>query len=224
MKNTVAERQSRTADREMRGPLSGRMRDPLTGDVSRLDEGCRLIGTLRLIEKRHGAEAMPDDPHWSLLKLNAQKQNGYMSLLQEHAPGIESYYPKYEKLTRPHGSRRPVRVGCPVFPGYIFLRLGDQDMHVAVSLPVRATWVKFGGKVESIPGFVISRLRALESAGELVKEVKYVNPYYPGAAVRVHLEVEDIAAVIVKLVRGNRVIVDTKMCRVTVPIHRLRVI
>jgi hypothetical protein len=182
-----------------------------------------LIGTLRLIE-RNGAELMHDGPGWSLLKLNPQKQRGYVDLLKEHLPGVEAYYPRYSRMIRPHGARRPKRVERPVYPGYLFIMVGNGDMHGPVSLPVSARWVKFGGKVESVPGFVVEQLRKLERANELVREVKYVDPYVPGARVRVHLPVQDIHAVIVKLVGGNRVLVDTNLCRVTVPRHRIQIL
>jgi transcription antitermination factor NusG len=161
--------------------------------------------------------------HWSLLRLNPQKQRNYVSLLQEYLPGVESYYPIYSKMSRANGHRRAVKVERPVYPGYIFL-LVQNDMSGPVNLPVSARWVRFGGHVESIPDFVIQRLRYLESHNELVKEVKYVNPYYPGAKVRVVLPVADLAAVIVRLVGRDRAVVDTDLCRVTVPVHRLRVV
>jgi hypothetical protein len=163
-------------------------------------------------------------PHWSLLKVNPQKQEGYVDLLCRHYPGVESYYPKYERVCRPHGHRRPMKVVRPVYPGYLFLKVVDGEMHGPESLPVSARWVRFGGKIEAIPGFVVDRLRKLEMNGELVREVKYVNPYVPGVRVRVHLPVCDITAVIVKLVGWNRAMVDTKLCRVIVPIHTLQVV
>lgn len=194
------------------GPLSS---GGLTGE---------LIRTLRLIEKKHGADVMSNDPHWSLLKTNPQKQNGYVNLLTEHCPDIESYYPVYTRLSRPHGVRRPMKVVRPVYPGYLFLRIVDGEMRKPVSLPVSARWVRFGGKIEAIPGFVIQKLRSLEQAGELVREIKHVNPYVPGTRVMVHHPVQDIRAVVVRLVRGNRVVVDTQLCRVTVPIHTVQVL
>jgi hypothetical protein len=163
-------------------------------------------------------------PHWSLLKLNPMKQRNYVSLLQQHLPEMESYYPVYSKMSRANGHRRAVKVERPVYPGYLFLLVADGNMSGPVSLPVMARWVRFGGHVESIPDFVIQKLRYLESHNELVKEVKYVNPYYPGARVRVHMPVCDLAAVIVKLVGRNRALVDTDLCRVTVHLHRLQVV
>jgi hypothetical protein len=183
------------------------------------------MGTLKLIESRHGAEDMMDDTHhWSLLKVSPQKQNGYVELLKEYCQGIESYFPVYQHVTRPHGVRRPVKVSRPVFPGYLFLKVVDGEMRRPVSLPVAARWVRFGGRIEAIPNFVIQRLQKLELDNQLVREVKYVNPYTPGVRVRVHLPVYDVFGFIVKLVHGNRAVVDTTLCRVIVPIHTLQVV
>jgi hypothetical protein len=164
------------------------------------------------------------DPHWSLLKLNPQKQRGYMELLQEHYPSIESYFPVYSRVVRPHGVRKPREVKKPVYPGYVFLRVSDGDLRGPVALPVSAKWVRFGGRIEAIPSFVIQRLRGLEQANELVREVKYVSPYAPGVRVRVHLPVQDIMGVVVKLVRHNRALVDTPLGRATVQVHALQII
>jgi hypothetical protein len=111
-----------------------------------------------------------------------------------------------------------------VYPGYLFILVADGNMSGPVSLPVSARWVRFGGQVEAVPDYVVMKLRELEKANELVREVKYVNPYYPGARVRVHMPVCDLAAVIVKLVGRNRALVDTDLCRVMVHLHRLQVV
>jgi hypothetical protein len=165
-----------------------------------------------------------DGGHWSLLKVNAQKQRNYVNLLQEYLPGMESYYPVYSKMSRANGHRRAVKVERPVYPGYLFIMVADGNMSGPVSLPVNARWVRFGGVVEAVPDYVVMKLKELERANELVREVKYVNPYYPGAKVRVHLPVADLAAVIVKLVGRDRALVDTEMCRVMVHLHRLQVV
>jgi hypothetical protein len=126
-------------------------------------------------------------------------------------------------MIRPHGVRRAREVVRPVYPGYVFLKIGGWDMRGPVSLPIMAQWVRFGGKVEVVSCRVVEGLRTLEGAGELVKEIKYVNPYHTGVAVRVHLPVCDLAGIIVKLVK-NRAFVDTHLCRVMVPIHTLEVV
>jgi hypothetical protein len=193
-----------------------------------------------LIEKKHGGKIMGEahlvgrvgsGPLWSLLRLSPQKQEGYVDLLHQYLPEVEAYYPVYTKKVRPHGVRRAREVTRPVYPGYLFIlvggrdgnQCGDVDMRGPVSLPVSARWVRFGGHVEAVPDFVIRKLRDMEKAGELVREVRYVDPYIPGTQVRVHTPVQDILAVIVRLVGRNRVLVDTPMCRITVPIHRLQI-
>jgi hypothetical protein len=181
--------------------------------------------TIRLIRDTHdGVKAMDGGASWSLLKLNPQKQVNYVDLLRTYLPGVEAYYPVYSRVCRPHGSRRPVKVERPVYPGYVFVMSINGDLRGPVNLPVRASWVRFGGRVEGIPGFVVEQLRKLELAGELVREMRYVDPYVPGARVTVHLPMQDLQAVIVKLVGRNRAMVDTPLCRVTVPIYRLQIV
>jgi hypothetical protein len=154
-----------------------------------------------------------------------QKQEHFVDLLKEYLPGTEAYYPVYTKMSRPHGQRKAREVQRPVYPGYLFVLIGNGgNMHGPVSLPVRASWVRFGGVVEAVPDFVIQKLRDLEKANELVREVKYVNPYVAGAKVRVHLPVGDLLAVIIRLVGRNRAVVDLPLGRTTVPIHRLQVL
>ena len=161
-------------------------------------------------------------PHWSLLKLNPQKQRGYMELLGEYYPGIESYYPVYKKVIRPHGQRKAKSVTRPVYPGYVFMRVGAEHIRGPTTLPVVARWVRFGGNIECIPDTVIQRLRHLEAANELVREIRYVNPYRPGVRVRVHLPIGDIFAIVVQCC-GNHVLVNSPLCRVKVPRHLLQV-
>jgi hypothetical protein len=120
--------------------------------------------------------------------------------------------------------RRPINVIRPVYPGYLFLKIVDGEVRDPVNLPVSARWVRFGGVIEAIPGYVVERLRKLEQANELVREIEHVNPYVPGVKVRVHLPVCDVFAVVVKLVHGNRAMVDTRLCRVIVPIHTLQIV
>jgi hypothetical protein len=159
------------------------------------------------------------------LRVNPVRQEHYLRLLRQYYPEIEYYFPVYSCYRRPHGYRRAVEVVSPVYPGYLFVRVGEkEDLRGPVGLPVRARWVRFGGKVEVVSGIVVERLRRLEVGNELVREVKNVNPYVSGARVRVHLPVQDIMAVVVKLVGGNRAVVDSDLCRVLVPIHALEVV
>lgn len=164
------------------------------------------------------------EQHWSLLKMSPQKQTGYVDCLNEYLPGVRSYFPEYTRLARPHGARRAKEVTRPVYPGYVFIMVSGVDMHAPVTLPVSARWVKFGGVVETVPNRVIEVLRDMAGRNELVREIKHVNPYVPGARVYVHTSVQDIMGVIIRLVGKNRAVVDTSLCRATVPVHRLRVL
>jgi len=161
-----------------------------------------------------------------LLRLNAQSQKRYLGFVDEYQPGVEIYYPQYEKITRVHGERRPKVVSLPVYPGYLFAKvdLWGGDIRRLCSLPVRAYWVRFGGNVEAVSDRVIMRLKELEIAGELVREIRYVSPYRHGVSVRVHLPVADLLAVVVKLVGDHAAIVDLPVGRCKVPIHCLEVL
>jgi hypothetical protein len=161
---------------------------------------------------------------WSLLKLNPQKQNNYLRLLGTELPEVESYFPVYTRMSRPHGVRRAREVERPVYPGYVFIRVGDGIcMHGPVSLPISAKWVRFGGKVEVVSNRVIEGLRQLEGNNELIREIRYQNPYTPGTFCTVHLPVGDIMGIIVRLMGRNRAIVDSNLCRITVSLHQLQV-
>jgi transcription antitermination factor NusG len=117
-------------------------------------------------------------------------------------------------------------VWMPVYPGYVFARL-DMDgdgIHELVTCPVKARFIKFGGEISTIPDKVIHELRRLESLSMLVREVQRVNPYRPGVKVRVHTPVADIQAVIVALIRGNRLKVDSCIGTITVPVHKVNLL
>jgi hypothetical protein len=126
---------------------------------------------------------------------------------------------------RPHGRRKTIKVLRPVYPGYVFARLGDWDMHELISLPVRAYWVRFGGVIEVVHDRVIQRVKEFEGRNELVREVINAgNPYRSGVRVYVHMDMADFVATVVKLVGGSRVLVDTPIGRGIVPVHSLEVL
>jgi len=103
------------------------------------------------------------------------------------------------------------------------MKVGVENIRGPTTLPVVARWVRFGGKIECIPEVVIQKLRKLEAGNELVREVKYANPYVPGTRVRVHLATGDILAVVVQLRRGF-VLCNLPLGRVFVPPHKLEVV
>ena len=162
---------------------------------------------------------------WTLLRLNAQNQDRYIGHVQEHIPDVETYFPTYEKITRPHGKRQPIVVIRPVYPGYVFAKLNvdGKEVHLMVSMPIRARFIKLRGEgaISTIPDRVIHELRRLESLHLLVREIHRVSPYQPGVKVRVCTPVADIQAIVIALLHGKRIKVDSALGTMSVPIHQV---
>ena len=162
---------------------------------------------------------------WGLLRVAPISQERYVENVGEFCEGMEVYYPLYERLERKHGMRGCLRVLRPVFPGYVFAKVdssGD-DVRRMVSLPVKAYWVRFGGKIELVGDTIVARIRTLEVTNQLVVEKKYEDPFRNGISVRVHLPVGDILGVVIKKL-GGRVVVDAPMGRCVAPRHLLELI
>jgi len=168
---------------------------------------------------------------WTLLRLNAQNQTRYIEHVHEHVPCVETYFPVYEKKTRPHGKRQPIVVIRPVYPGYIFakLNMSGKEVHLMINLPVRARFIKLNGEngermISTIPDRVIQELRRLESMHMLVCEMHKQSPYVPGLKVRVHTPVADIQAIVIALLHGKRVKVDSALGTMSVPVHQVSLV
>lgn len=163
---------------------------------------------------------------WTLLRLNPQLQTRYVDHVAENHPEVETYFPVFDKVTRPHGMRKPLIVTRPVYPGYVFARveMGGKSVRMLVSAPVKARFIRFGGVISTVPDKVIEELRRLESHKLLVREIQRINPYIPGRKVRVHTPIADIQAVIISLINRSRAVVDTPVGRVTVHIHQVTLI
>jgi hypothetical protein len=165
---------------------------------------------------------------WGLLKLNPVSQRRYLNFMTEFNPVIKFYYPCYDRVRRPAGSRHPVVVPTAVYPGYVFVRL-DCDLRVILDGPVRVYFVRFGGngrgkqgRIGTIREEVINRLQMMERSGQLVREEVKENPFMAGRGVRVHTPVADINGVIVMCTQSSRrAIVDTVLGRWDVPIHQV---
>ena len=162
---------------------------------------------------------------WTLLRLSAQNQDRYVDHVKEHVPDVETYFPTYEKITRPHGKRQPIVVIRPVYPGYLFARLDldGKDVHLMVSMPIRARFIKLKGEgaISTIPDKVIQELRRLESLHLLVREIHRISPYQPGVKVRVCTPVADISAIVIALTHGKRIKVDSVLGTMSVPVHQV---
>jgi transcription antitermination factor NusG len=162
---------------------------------------------------------------WSLLRLNPQSQTKYVEHVQENVPDVETYYPVFEKKTRPHGRRHPMVVVRPVYPGYVFacLDMNGASVHLLMNSPIKARFIRFGGGISLIPSRVIDELRRLESQRMLIREI-HINPYMPGKKVRVHLPVADISAIILSLLHGKRALVETPLGRMSVQLHKMTLV
>jgi hypothetical protein len=163
------------------------------------------------------------NPAWTLLRLNPTSQPRFLDHVATTFPDIPTYQPQYQKTTRPARKRHPIQTLHPVYPGYLFAQiLDDKFIHQLTSTPVRAYFVRFGGKIGTVPDGVILELRRLESLNLLVHETPRPNPYSPGTKVLIHLPMSDIRGIIaMTLNQGSRAIVDTPLCRVLVPVHTL---
>jgi len=152
--------------------------------------------------------------------LNPQKQTRYIDYVAEYHPEVETYFPVYNKTTRPHGKRQPIVVILPVYPGYVFVNLerNGTEFHALARGPVKARFIKFGEDISIIPDKVIIELRRLERLSMLMREVQ-INPYTPGRKIRVHTPVADITGIILRLMNGNRVEIDSAIGKMTVKKH-----
>jgi transcription antitermination factor NusG len=166
---------------------------------------------------------------WALLRMNPLCQNHYLEFMDDHRPGIEFYFPKYNRIRRPANHRRPVVEQLPVYPGYVFVRFGfDKDeFRFLIGAPIRAYFVMFGRKrrtrrIGLVTQEVINELRLKEQRGELIKEEKKEDPYYPGRVVRVVTPVTSILGVLVMCTHLKaRAVVDTGFGSWDVPIQQV---
>jgi transcription antitermination factor NusG len=169
---------------------------------------------------------------WSLLRVNAQSQHRFVDFMDDNQPEIEYYFPKYDRVIRNSSGRdrkagKMITVPTPVYPGYVFVKeMFESAWRLAqVRCPVRASFVRFGGEVGLVDSRVIEGLRRLEVSGGLVQVIKVENPYLPGRKVRVHTPVASISAIILQCTNhGARALVETSLCRITVPIHQVELI
>jgi transcription antitermination factor NusG len=158
---------------------------------------------------------------WGLLRLNPASQPRFLDHVSSTYPDIPTYQPLYPKTTRPAKKRHPITIYQPVYPGYLFAQiLDDKFIHRLTSTPVRAYFVRFGGKIGTVPDSVILELRRLESLNQLVQEEQRKDPYAPGTRVIIHLPMSDIRGII-QMTKGTRAIVETPLCKVIVPIHQV---
>ncbi len=160
---------------------------------------------------------------WTLLRLNPQTVGRFLDYLSDFHPGIETYNPSYEAITRPAKARRPRKSLRPVFPGYLFARpnLSAGEHVILTRTPIRASFIRFGQEIEAIPDKVITELQRLESLHLLIPEQKPEPRYHHGQRVNVRLAMTNVPATIIRLIAETKALVETSLCRITVPIHNV---
>lgn len=163
---------------------------------------------------------------WSLLRLNHLQQTRYTDFVQTKYPTIEVYFPRYEVKARPSGSRHPLPVVRPVFPGYIFANPNfdeGEQYRLIRDTPVKARFVKFGSDIELIPTYVIDELKKLERNRFFHVTDEEGPRYKPGQRVLVHHVLADIQGIIGRVLQ-NKIFVDTHIGQLNVPIHSVSLI
>src|SRR5215469_804879 len=165
--------------------------------------------------------------HWHLLRLNPQNQAQFVDYIAEKAPDQILYYPKYYRMTRPAHKRTPIRIECPVYPGYVFSLTCDRLLCIT---PIRAYFVRLKNlgpdsvpQISTIPDRVIQELKRLEGLNQLIHEVKIENPFKPGRHVIIHTPVSDIHGIIIRLLGQTRAVVQTPLGRAVQPLATLAI-
>lgn len=110
---------------------------------------------------------------WIAVQVVPQHEKQVSSMLQYK--GYENYFPTF--LSRRKWSDRVKFVEQPLFPGYVFCRVGETSLGLVSSTPGVSRIVGFGGKPAYIPEEEIS---AVDKA---VKSGLEVRPFVPFATV-----------------------------------------
>jgi len=87
--------------------------------------------------------------------------------------GLEEYLPLY--LSRRQWSDRVMTVEMPLFPGYVFCRVPQDQRMLALSAPGVASIVGFGGKDAVVEDHEIENVRRMLQSGIRVEPWPYVR-------------------------------------------------
>lgn len=159
---------------------------------------------------------------WNLLHVSPQSQAKYVDHIRDRFPHVDLYFPQYQRLTRPSGTRQPRLTERPVYPGYIFARPHDNDdIHALRRAPVRAYVIRFGLVFSMVPESVINELKRKERLNLLIQETKIESPYYPGRKIIIHTPIADIQAIIVRLMGDQKAVCDTPIGEWSVFVHQI---
>lgn len=160
---------------------------------------------------------------WHLLHLHPQNQSKFCDHIHSTTE-IPLYFPRYDRITRPHGHRTPISTPTPVYPGYVFSKIAtSESINTLLRTPVKVSFVRYkiSRDFMTIPDSVITELKRLESLNMLMTEKIYNNPYYPGRKIRVTHPVADIQGIIIRLIGATRVKVDTRLGEMITQIHSI---
>lgn len=115
--------------------------------------------------------------------------------------GFEVYLPCMTCTVR--HARKAARVLRPVFPGYLFVRLSEEECRWSA---INGTFgvlsaVHFGALYPEVPAEVVASLRALEGEGEAIDGALFAaQGLTPGCSVRVDLGgLEELRAVVTRV-------------------------
>lgn len=86
---------------------------------------------------------------------------------------IECFLPLYESMRRWNNGRHLVQL--PLFPSYVFVRMGVRDKLNVLQVPGLAQLVTFGGAPAVLPDAEIATLRSALGAGVTAKPYKYLS-------------------------------------------------
>ncbi len=173
---------------------------------------------------------MEDIRQWGLLRVNPQNQDRYLGFMGEYHPKYEFYFPRFDRVSRPAGRRKPIVIPTPVYPGYVFIRLG-LELRSLLTSPIRVYFIRFTGKygkvgrISMVNDEVINGIKERERQGRLVEEKVVLDPYQPGRKVRVITPVASISGVLVMCTSSHmRATVDTGFGTWDVPIHQVELV
>lgn len=86
---------------------------------------------------------------------------------------VECFLPLYETVRRWNNGRH--RVQLPLFPSYVFVRMGVRDKLRVMQVPGLAQLVTFQGAPATLPDTEIETLRSALAAGVLAEPHRYLN-------------------------------------------------
>ena len=86
---------------------------------------------------------------------------------------VECFLPLYETVRRWNNGRH--RVQLPLFPSYVFVRMGVRDKLRVLQVPGLVQLVTFQGVPAALPEAEIASLRTALTAGVLAQPYRYLN-------------------------------------------------